>query len=75
MVERSNIFVGVILGLVVLIIAHHALTHDGLFFEEQDFQNGFTDLFKSHEAIMVLLIVFFFGALAGKFIFEKKKRS
>jgi len=75
LVNRVNLFSGIVIGLVFLLLLHHAITHGGILFEQLDFQNGLGSLFKSHEAIIVLLLIFFLGALAGSFIFKKEKRS
>ncbi len=45
----------------LFILGHHALTHDGNFFDVKDMKLAFA----SHESILFLLIVFTFGYIGG----------
>ena len=55
--------VGIIIIAIIALFIHHAFTHDGKFFDPEDFKSAFSGLFSSHEGIIVLLSVVAIGLI------------
>jgi len=50
-----------VIVLIIALLIHHAITHEGRFFDFEDFSDGFKSIFKSHESIILILIVILIG--------------
>ncbi len=55
--------IGILVISIILIFVHHFLTHDGKFFDVEDFEKAITGIFSSHEGIIILLSFFIVGAI------------
>lgn len=51
--------------LIVLLLMHHYIEHDGIAFEEKDFKRGMLNLLNSHEGIILLIILIGVGVSIG----------
>lgn len=55
---------GLILALgavIILLTLHHAYIHNGTLFDDHDYYNAFFNLIKSHEGIIVMLLLVMTG--------------
>ena len=48
---------GFVIVIIIAILIHHAITHDGVFFDMKDFTDALLNMSKSHESIILLLII------------------
>ncbi len=58
--------ISIVLFIITVIIGlfiHHAITHEGKLFEFADFQEFTTAIFKSHEAVIIALLLIMFGVM------------
>ena len=55
--------IGIIIAVIIGLFIHHAFTHDGQFFSTDDFSNAIVNLLKSHEGVIILLLLILMGVL------------
>ena len=61
----QRLFLSIFFMLIVLLLMHHYIEHDGIAFEEKDFKRGMLNLLNSHEGIILLIILIGVGVSIG----------
>ena len=56
---------GILLGAIIGLFIHHYITHDGKLYTDEDFITAVNGLVKSHEGIILLLVLIMVGVVIG----------
>ena len=55
--------IGILVISIIALFVHHYITHDGKFFDVDDFKTALSGIFTSHEGLIILLSFFIVGAI------------
>ena len=64
----KGLFISTFAVVILFLLADHARIHDGKMASIKDFQNALHNLVKSHEGLIVAILLFTIGSLTGLFI-------
>lgn len=58
-----------IVGIIVFfILLDHSYIHSGILVQQEDFENAFTNLLRSHEGIIVIILIGSAGLVVGYYL-------
>ena len=64
----KGLFISTFALVIIFLLVDHARIHDGKLASIKDFQNALHNLVKSHEGLIVAIILFLVGTLTGLFV-------